>query len=80
MGVYDEKALQELCNEVVFVAVADYKEAVKALQEGEGYTPKKTIVECREFFQSSRFSLFSDFDGNELLKLLDKKLGYSHKS
>lgn len=67
---------EALGNAVVLQAVKDYREAVKKLSRGKvNHVAEQMKNECKRFFKSSHFNIFTNLDGNVLLSQLEKEAG-----
>ena len=63
-----------LGNAVVLQAVKDYRDAVKKLSRGKKNENATQIkAECKRFFQSGHFNIFTKLDGKVLLSQLKKE-------
>lgn len=59
---YQDVGIARLCNAVVMQAVKDYK------------NDKNKREECEKFFLSQYFALFSDLDGEVIVKALKERI------
>ena len=59
---YQDIGIARLCNAVVMQAVKDYK------------NDKSKREECERFFLSQYFTLFSDLDGEAIVKALKERI------
>lgn len=69
-----DDAVKKLGNAVVKQAVIDYIDASKGRKIDKRLSPEYVIGEVEQFFTSQYFMLFTDLDGEVLLKNLKKKI------
>lgn len=68
----EESPLERLAAAVVLQAVKDYQGAQHTLRRNPVSTSAlRTKAECKNFFTSPHFALFSDMDGQEVLSRLE---------
>ena len=66
-----EEGYDALRNAVVLQAIKDYRKALKKLKSRRrNVLAESTVKEVEEFFRSGRFSLFTEVDGEMLIKRL----------
>ena len=72
--VYNDDGIELLCLAIVKNTILDYKNAKKELRKNpKNVISRRTIRECERFLTSEQFSMYSDLDGKELLKRLERK-------
>ncbi len=65
---------EALANAIIFLAVNDYREAIKQLSRFPEYKPAlNTETECELFFQSVWFQTLTKVDGTWLMHQLQKE-------
>ena len=66
---------ENLANAVVLQAVKDYRDAAGKLSRGKkNIMAEQRKTECKTFFKSQYFNVFTDLDGNALLSQLEKEV------
>lgn len=66
---------EALANAVVLQAVRDYRTAVKKIKRNRRNADAGQIKkECERFFLSDHFNTFTEMDGRELLRKLEREV------
>ena len=72
-------AYEELANAIVVQAVEDYRDALslirdESITEQDYIDAQSTIRECERFFRSDYYRVFTDVDGEYLIKMLQEEV------
>ncbi len=66
---------EEFANAVILTAVKDWRDAMKVLKRGRKNAKAESMrKECEDFFRSSTFKVFTQLDGEMLLKRLESEV------
>lgn len=68
---------QLLASEVIIRAVKDYRNALRRLKRRpDNVTAKITKDDCEAFFTSEQFMMMTRLNGEKLMEILKKEIGY----
>lgn len=69
------KQYENLANAIILKAVADYRRAMKLLEQRKNYKPAlKMKKDVEGFFRSEWFSVLTQINGETLLKRLSEEV------
>ncbi len=73
-----EELYQDLANAIIVRAADDYRKALKKLKKDkDDIKAKSTKDECERFFLSEWYMMLTNVDGNWLMKMLRKEMGWT---
>lgn len=71
---YDLEGCQRLAAAVVEITVHDYKSALRRLhRRPENHVAKKMVEDCESFFRDE-MGIYSNLDGEDIMKKIRKKV------